>query len=130
MTGRRTDNFPHRARPRQRRQASPLPALPQGGLPATLTAIPHRLLPQVLTLFEVWQNAIADSPNPISAMIVEHAASWLSELEQRQERMGRFQRRDEEEPADPWSEGPQVAPAGASGLSNSKSTRRRQLSAL
>jgi hypothetical protein len=65
-------------------------------------AIPHRLLPQVLTLFEVWQNAIADSPNPISAMIVENAAAWLSELEQRHERMGRFRRRDEEEPVDPW----------------------------
>lgn len=37
MTGRRTDNFPHRPRPRQRRQASPLPALPQGGLLTTLT---------------------------------------------------------------------------------------------
>lgn len=71
-------------------------------LDVRMTAIPHRLLPQILTLFEVWQNAIADSPNPISAMIVEHAASWLSELEQRQERMGRFRRRDEEEPADPW----------------------------
>jgi hypothetical protein len=64
--------------------------------------IPHRLFPQVLTLFEVWQNAIADSPNPISTMIVGHAASWLSELEQRRERMGRFRRRDEEEPTDPW----------------------------
>lgn len=71
-------------------------------LDVRMGAIPHRLLPQVLTLFEVWQNATADSPNPISAMIVEHAAGWLSELEQRQERMGRFRRRDEEVPADPW----------------------------
>lgn len=71
-------------------------------LDVRMGAIPHRLLPQVLTLFEVWQNAIADSPNPISAMIVEHAAGWLSELEQRQERMGRFRRREEEVPADPW----------------------------
>jgi hypothetical protein len=71
-------------------------------LDVRMGAIPHRLLPQVLTLFEVWQNAIADSPNPISAMIVEHAAGWLSELEQRHERMGRFRRRDEEEPVDPW----------------------------
>ena len=71
-------------------------------LDGRMGTIPHRLLPQVLTLFEVWQNAIAGSPNPISAMIVEHAAGWLSELEQRQERMGRFRRRDEEEAADPW----------------------------
>ncbi|MDR6116693.1 MULTISPECIES: hypothetical protein [unclassified Sphingomonas] len=37
MTSRRTENFPHRSRPRQRRQASRLPALPQGGLLTTLT---------------------------------------------------------------------------------------------
>ena len=37
MTGRRTKNFPHRPRPRQRRQASSPPALPQGGLLTTLT---------------------------------------------------------------------------------------------
>ncbi|WP_206378795.1 TniB family NTP-binding protein, partial [Sphingomonas sanguinis] len=34
---RRTNNFPHRPRPRQRRQASRPPALPQGGLLNTLT---------------------------------------------------------------------------------------------
>ncbi|MFK4871886.1 hypothetical protein [Novosphingobium sp. ZW T3_23] len=73
-------------------------------LDVRLGEIPHRLLPQVLTLFEVWQNAIADSPNLISTMIVGHAADWLSELEQRHERMGRFQRRDEKEAADPWDD--------------------------
>lgn len=71
-------------------------------LDVRMGAIPHRLLPQVLTLFEVWQNATADSPNPISVMIVEHAAGCLSELEQRQERMRRFRRSEEDEPADPW----------------------------
>jgi hypothetical protein len=71
-------------------------------LDVRMGAIPHRLLPQVLTLFEVWQNALADSPNPISAMIVEHAASWLSQLELRHERIGRFRRRDEKESVDPW----------------------------
>ena len=37
MTGRRTCNFPHRPRPRQRPQASQSQALPQGGLLTTLT---------------------------------------------------------------------------------------------
>ena len=37
MTGRKTYNFPHRPRPRQRPQASQPQALPQGGLLATLT---------------------------------------------------------------------------------------------
>jgi len=40
MTSRRTENFPHRPRPRQRRQASQSQALPQGGLLTTLTADP------------------------------------------------------------------------------------------
>ncbi|MEP2551294.1 MAG: hypothetical protein ABJH26_08380, partial [Marinomonas sp.] len=82
-----------------------------------LNAIPHNLFPQVLTLFEVWQNALADSPNPISAMIVKHAAGWLSELELREERMGRFRRYDEEEPPDPWS--------GVQGVDEFKGTLRR-----
>lgn len=73
-------------------------------LDARLEAMPHRLFPQLLTLFEVWQNAIADTPNPISTMIVGHAGSWLQELEERHNRMGRFRHRIEEEAPDPWDE--------------------------
>ena len=69
-----------------------------------LEATPHRLFPHLLTLFEVWQNAVADTPNPISTMIVHHAGSWLQELEERHNRMGRFRRRDQEEAPDPWEE--------------------------
>ena len=36
MTSRRTNNFPHRASS-SKAASSPLPALPQGGLPTTLT---------------------------------------------------------------------------------------------
>jgi len=43
MTGRRTYNFPHRLRPRQRPQASQPQALPQGGLPTTLTGQGYRV---------------------------------------------------------------------------------------
>ncbi|WP_186183827.1 ATP-binding protein [Burkholderia gladioli] len=73
-------------------------------LDVRMDEIPRRLLPQILTLFEVWQNAIADSPNRISTMIVGYAAGWLSELEQRRERIGHFRRRNEEEPADSWGD--------------------------
>ena len=74
-------------------------------LDGRLEAMPHRLLPHLLTLFEVWQNALADTPNSISMMIVRRAGSWLHELERRRERMGRFRRRDEEEEVpDPWGE--------------------------
>lgn len=68
-----------------------------------MATIPHRLLAHVLTLFEVWQNAVADSPNPISTMIVEHAAGWLAELERRRIRMERSCRRDEVEAPDAWN---------------------------
>lgn len=73
-------------------------------LDGRLAVTPHRLLPHVLTLFEVWQNAFADIPNSISTMILRHAGSWLQELEGRRERMGRFRRRDKEEAPDPWDE--------------------------
>lgn len=86
-------------------------------LDVRMAVIPRRLLPQVLTLFEVWQNAIADSPNLISAAIVAHAAGWLSELEQRHERRGRFRLRDEEEAIDPW--------AGVEGIGEFEGALRR-----
>ncbi len=73
-------------------------------LDGRLEVTPHRLLPHLLTLFEVWQHAIADTPNPISTMIVGHAGRWLQELEVRHQRMGRFRGRDEEEAPDPWDE--------------------------
>ncbi|MCP1535692.1 hypothetical protein [Methylorubrum extorquens] len=69
-----------------------------------MTTVPHRLLPQVLTLFEVWQNAMAGVANPISAMIVGHAGNWLTQLEERHQRMHRFRRRKTEEAPDPWDE--------------------------
>jgi len=69
-----------------------------------LATLPHRLLPHVLTLFEVWQNAMSDRANPISAMIVGHAGDWLAQLEERQARLSRFRPRDAEEAPDPWAE--------------------------
>ncbi|CAN1568515.1 MAG: hypothetical protein ACOVN5_09570 [Aquidulcibacter sp.] len=65
-------------------------------------AIPRRLFPQVVTLFEVWQNALADLPNRISAMIVEYASSWLAELEHRDKLQGRLRRDDKNVPQDTW----------------------------
>jgi hypothetical protein len=69
-----------------------------------LSTLPHRLLPHVLTLFEVWQNAMADIANPVSAMIVRHAGDWLTQLEERQARLGRFRRPGAKEVPDPWDE--------------------------
>ena len=67
-----------------------------------LPTMPHGLFPHVLTLFEVWQNAMADLANPISTMIVGHAAGWLEQLEVRREQRGRFRNPNEPETPDPW----------------------------
>jgi hypothetical protein len=44
--------------------------------------LPVRILPHVLEIFGVWQNALADIPNPRSAAIVEHCSDWLIEMEE------------------------------------------------
>lgn len=44
-------------------------------------ALPGRLVPALLGVFEVWQNALADLTNARSTMIVDQAGSWLLELE-------------------------------------------------
>jgi hypothetical protein len=46
--------------------------------------LPVRLLPHVLEVFGVWQNALADIRNPRSAAIVEHCSNWLIDLEEAQ----------------------------------------------
>ncbi|MFL6726020.1 MAG: hypothetical protein ACJ8FS_05850 [Sphingomicrobium sp.] len=69
-----------------------------------LPVVPHRLLPRVLALFEVWQNAMADHANSVSAMIVERVSGWLIQLEERQARMGRFVKDHSADVPDPWSD--------------------------
>lgn len=67
-----------------------------------LENIPHRLLPHVLTLFEVWQNGMADFANPTSETIIVRVGEWLAQLESRHERMSRFRGMDEAAATDPW----------------------------
>jgi hypothetical protein len=43
--------------------------------------LPVCLLPQMLEVFGVWQNALADIPNARSAAIVAHCHEWLLDLE-------------------------------------------------
>lgn len=45
------------------------------------SGLPVRLLPNVLEVFSVWQNALADIKNPRSAAIIDVCANWLIELE-------------------------------------------------
>lgn len=44
--------------------------------------LPARLLPSLLEVFGVWQNALAARRNPISEAIVNASSGWLVELEQ------------------------------------------------
>ena len=43
--------------------------------------LPQRLLPNVIAVFSVWQNVLADIKNPRSAAIIEVCSNWLIELE-------------------------------------------------
>ena len=43
--------------------------------------LPQRLLPNVIDVFSVWQNVLADIKNPRSAAIIEVCSNWLIELE-------------------------------------------------
>ncbi|WP_455296646.1 AAA family ATPase [Brucella pituitosa] len=52
-----------------------------GWLLPQASKLPVRLLPSLLELFGVWQNALADQPNPISEAIVDACSAWLVELE-------------------------------------------------
>lgn len=45
--------------------------------------MPVSILPEVLSVFEVWQNAAADIPNPVSARILGLVKSWLFDIEAR-----------------------------------------------
>ncbi len=49
---------------------------------AHLSKLPRRLIPDVVVVFDVWQNAVGAIPNPISAAILRQCALWLDEIEQ------------------------------------------------
>lgn len=47
--------------------------------------VPTSTLPEVVAVFEVWQNAFADLANPVSEEIVRLAVLWLSDIEAREQ---------------------------------------------
>lgn len=56
-----------------------------------VTEIPHRLYPDVLAVFEVWQNALSSIRNAVSRDLLTLCARWLSEIDagaDRNERVG------------------------------------------
>jgi hypothetical protein len=47
-----------------------------------ISTIPVRLIPDVVTIFEVWQNAFRTVDNPVSDRLLEQASQWLLSMEQ------------------------------------------------
>lgn len=46
-----------------------------------ISYIPQRLYPEILAIFEVWQNALADIRNPTSRDLLQQCASWLAAID-------------------------------------------------
>jgi len=46
-----------------------------------ISDIPQRLYPDIVAIFEVWQNALADFPNPTSRALLQQCASWLAAID-------------------------------------------------
>ncbi|MCK7632242.1 hypothetical protein M0D73_20710 [Shewanella putrefaciens] len=45
-----------------------------------ISNIPQRLYPEVVVIFEVWQNALADLRNPTSQALLQQCANWLEAI--------------------------------------------------
>ncbi|ODT32136.1 MAG: hypothetical protein ABS35_02785 [Kaistia sp. SCN 65-12] len=50
--------------------------------------LPAEVVPNLVSLFEVWQNAFSMTPNPVSQRIVDKALDWLIDIENRRHASG------------------------------------------
>lgn len=46
-----------------------------------ISDIPARLYPEIIAIFEVWQNALADFRNPTSRALLQQCAAWLAGID-------------------------------------------------
>ena len=46
-----------------------------------ISDIPQRLYPEIISIFEVWQNALADFRNPTSRALLQQCAAWLTGID-------------------------------------------------
>lgn len=46
-----------------------------------ISAIPPRLYPEIVAIFEVWQNALANFRNPMSRALLQQCATWLTAID-------------------------------------------------
>lgn len=49
-----------------------------------LDSIPVSLYREMVSVFEVWQNALSGTPNPVSVALLRKCAEWLKEIDQRE----------------------------------------------
>lgn len=70
---------------------------------ATKVAMPARLYPDLLAVFEVWQRTVGDTPNPTSQAILERCANWLEAIDARTESPRRW-RTEEPTASEPTDE--------------------------
>lgn len=52
---------------------------------AHIDAIPSRLYSEILSLFQVWQNALSPNANPVSHAILAQCAQWLDDIDTERE---------------------------------------------
>jgi hypothetical protein len=46
-----------------------------------ISVIPQRLFPEIVAIFEVWQNALADLCNPTSHALLQQCTTWLAAID-------------------------------------------------
>ena len=66
--------------------------------------IPVALIPDVVVVFEVWQNALADLRNAVSQRLLAQCAIWLKTIEQRRHRRWRQLSEDEPREDSAWDD--------------------------
>ncbi|GEN23096.1 hypothetical protein HCU01_10450 [Halomonas cupida] len=47
-----------------------------------ISDIPQRLYPEIVAIFEVWQNALTDLRNPTSCALLQQCATWLAAIDE------------------------------------------------
>ncbi len=50
--------------------------------------LPAGVIPNLVSVFEVWQNALSMTPNPVSQLIIDKALDWLIDIENRHDAKG------------------------------------------
>ena len=63
-----------------------------GYLLARVETIPASLYPGLVSILEVWQNALLGVPNPVSTAFLKQCAIWLREIDERADSAPKFER--------------------------------------